>query len=118
MSSNHLKLYSDKTQFIWLGSRKQIKKIKFRSVPLGSDTVSFQSSINNLGVVFDDELFMKEHILRLCRTSFYQLRQLRVIRQSLTYETCIILVHAVRLPTVGDACSCKSYLSKEKVRPY
>jgi len=94
MTSNHLKLNSDKTQIIWLGSRQQIKKIKFTSVPLGSDTVSFQSSVNNLDVVFDNELSMGEHILRLCRTLFNQLRQLCVIRQSLTYETCIILVHA------------------------
>src|SRR6218665_2352617 len=37
---------------------------------------------------------MRDHMLRICRTSFYQLRQLRVIRGLLSIETCTALVHA------------------------
>src|SRR6218665_3177160 len=37
---------------------------------------------------------MRDHVLRICRTSFYQLRQLRVIRGSISTETCTALVHA------------------------
>src|SRR6218665_450697 len=37
---------------------------------------------------------MRDHVLRICRTSFYQLRQLRVIRGSLSTETFTALVHA------------------------
>ena len=33
-------------------------------------------------------------MLQICRTSVYQLRQLRVIRGSLSTETCTALVHA------------------------
>src|SRR6218665_4004598 len=37
---------------------------------------------------------MKGHVLRICHTSFYQLRQQQVIRGSLSSETCTALVHA------------------------
>jgi len=37
---------------------------------------------------------MRDHVLRICRTSFYQLRLLRVIRGSISTETCTALVHA------------------------
>src|SRR6218665_731795 len=37
---------------------------------------------------------MRDQVLHICRTSFYQLRQLRVIRGSLSIETCTALVHA------------------------
>src|SRR6218665_3918282 len=37
---------------------------------------------------------MRDHVLRICRTSFNQLRQLHVIRGSLSIETCTALVHA------------------------
>src|SRR6218665_873149 len=37
---------------------------------------------------------MTGHVLRICHTSFYQLRQLRVIRGSLSIETCTAVVHA------------------------
>ena len=95
MSSNRLKLNSDKTQLIWLGSRQQLLKVNPDSILLGDATVRFQSSVVNLGVVLDSNLSMRDHVSRLCRTSYYQLRQLRVIRRSLTTRACTQLVHAL-----------------------
>ena len=37
---------------------------------------------------------MKVHVQRICRTSFYQLRQLRSVRRSLSVNACTALVHA------------------------
>ena len=37
---------------------------------------------------------MTAHVRRICRTSFYQLRQLRTVRRSLSSEACTTLVHA------------------------
>ena len=94
MSSNRLKLNTDKTQFIWLGSRQQLIKVGVDSIHLGADVVHFQKSVVNLGVTIDSQLTMKAQIQRVCRTSFYQLRQLRTVRRSLSTEACIALVHA------------------------
>src|SRR6218665_2878225 len=80
MSSNRLKLNSEKTQFIWLGGRQQLNKVNINSINLLGSTVNFKSSVINLGVTIDGPLTIKDHVLRICRTSFYQLRQLRVIR--------------------------------------
>ena len=95
MSSNHLKLNSDKTQLIWLGNRQQLLKFNPDSILLDASTVRFQSSVVDLGVVLDSNLSMRDHVSRLCRTSYYQLRQLRVIRRSLTTRACTQLVHAL-----------------------
>ena len=95
MSSNRLKLNSDKTQLIWLGSRQQLLKVNSDSILLGASTVRFQSSVVDLGVVLDSNLSMRDHVSRLCRTSYYQLRQLRFIRRSLTTWACTQLVHAL-----------------------
>src|SRR6218665_2889413 len=56
--------------------------------------VNFKSSVINLGVTIDGPLTMKDHVQRICSTSFYQLRQLRVIRGSLSIETCTAFAHA------------------------
>ena len=87
MSSNRLKLNSDKTQFIWLGSRYQRQKVDITSIQLGISEVKFQSNVNDLGVIIDDLLSMKDHIQRICRSSYYQLRQLRTVRKSLSMES-------------------------------
>ena len=94
MSSNRLKLNSDKTQFIWLGSQQQLQKIEIESVALLGDTVVFQPTVNDLGVTIDGPLTMREHVQRICRASYYQLRQLRVVRNSLSTDVCVMLVHA------------------------
>ena len=94
MASNRLKLNADKTQFIWLGSRQQLLKVEIDSIQLGSGSVSLKSSVNNLGVIFDSQLSMRDHVRHVCRSCFYQLRQLRVVRRSLTFEASAQLAHA------------------------
>ena len=44
MSSNRLKLNSEKTQFIWLGSARQLQKVTVDSITLAGSTMSFQFS--------------------------------------------------------------------------
>ena len=94
MSSNRLKLNADKTQFIWLGSSFNLGKVNIQSVNLGAGTVLVQSNVNDLGVLIDSTLSMTDHVHRVCRTSFYQLRQIRAIRKSLTRAASEALVHA------------------------
>src|SRR6218665_426968 len=76
MSSNRLKLNLEKTQFMWFGGQQQLHKFNIDSINLLGSTVTFQSSVINLGVTIDGPLTMRDHVLRICRASFYQLRQL------------------------------------------
>ena len=56
--------------------------------------VSFSSTVSNLGVIIDSQLSMSDHVPSLCRACFFQLRQLRQVRSSLTSHTIKTLVHA------------------------
>ena len=90
MNSNRLKLNSDKTQVIWLGSRHEMIKVSIDSIHLGLCAVKFR----DLGVVIDSQLSMKDHVQKVCKTSYYHLRQLRSIRGSLSADSCSALVQA------------------------
>ena len=57
-------------------------------------TVTAQSTLCNLGIHLDGQLTMKVHVQRISRTSFYQLRQLRSVRRSLSVNACTALVQA------------------------
>ena len=94
MSSNRLKLNSEKTQFIWIGTSQQLNKVPVNAINIGSSSVPINTTVNNLGVIFDPQLAMKAHIKKVCGVSFYQLRQLRTVRKSLSMEGCKTLVHA------------------------
>ena len=52
-----------------------------------------RSIILELGTT-DNHLSMKEHVQRICQSSFHQLRQIRTVCTSLTRAACESLVHA------------------------
>ena len=63
---------------------QQLQKVTVESIDLAGSTLEFQSSVNDLGILIDSQLSMREHVQRVCRSSFYQLQQLCVIRSSRT----------------------------------
>jgi len=94
MASSRLKLKEDKTQVIWLGTRQQLNKVTTR-VLLPNATVQCSDVVNDLGVQLDSQLTMADHVPALSRSCFFQLRQLRSIKQSLLLEATTKLVHAI-----------------------
>ena len=86
MACNRLKLNEDKTQAIWLGPRRQLSKVTTHVLTLPNATVQFSGVVNDLGVLLDSQLTMADHVaaLTLRRSCFFQLRQLRSIKQSLS----------------------------------
>ena len=87
MSSHRLKMNPDKTQLLWIGTRPQ-PWTPCRSCPKSPTTKSHyqqdhsvsQQSCLNLGVLFDEQLSMADHVTAVCKSCFFQLRQLRLIR--------------------------------------
>jgi len=104
MASNCLKLNEDKTQVIWLGTRQQLSKLTENRLTLLNATVQFSTVVNNLGVLIDSQLSMSNHIAALSRSCFFHVRQLRLIRQSLTPEAMNTLVQDF-ITTRLDSCN-------------
>ena len=50
--------------------------------------------MRNLGFIIDQELNRKDHIIKLCQSCYYQLRQIRTVRNSLISSAIQTLVHA------------------------
>jgi hypothetical protein len=94
MSCNRLKMNTDKTQIIWLGSRQQLEKVSVSSFQLHSTVVPVSPTVVDLGVRIDEQLSMSAQVTHLTQSCFYQLRQLRAIRKFLTTDAACALVHA------------------------
>ena len=53
------------------------------------------TQVRSLGVILDNELTMTSHVSSVVFARFYQLRQIRCIRSSLTDTAATTLVHAL-----------------------
>ena len=95
MASNRLKLNCEKTEILWLRSRyQQLMPNSIPTVSVGISAVEPANGARNLGVHFDINLNMKQHINNVCRQCYFQLRQLRVIRKTLPQSVVKTLLHA------------------------
>jgi hypothetical protein len=115
MQSNRLKLNPDKTQFIWIGNRFQLPRIDYQLLSVKLTDVVFQRSVLDLGVALDQELTMSVHVGNVCRSGFYQIRQLRIIRRNLTFKTAATLVHAFVISRIDYCNAVLSGITKQQL---
>ena len=94
ISSNWLKINTDKMQFIWLGTHQQLAKINCATITLAGNVIKHSADVTVLGVVLDHEMTFATHIRRLAGRCFYQLHQLRSVRSALTLDVSKTVVHA------------------------
>ena len=82
MKSSKLKLNSDKTESISIGTKKQRHKLSnhFPVKLLGND-ITPSDSVRNLGVIFDTDFSFHKHVCNICKTCCYHIRDLRRIRR-------------------------------------
>ena len=93
-ADNRLRLNEDKTQVIWLGTQQQLNNFAVSDLDLPSAKVPVSSAVKNLGVTFDRCMTMADHVASLSRTCFFQLRQLRTVRSSLSLDAAKTLTQA------------------------
>ena len=85
MASNRLKLNPSKTDLIWLGSPRRLKHCPMEALSIAGVSINPSSHVRDLGVFVDG--YLEAHISHICQTCFYHLRQLRVVRRSLTSDS-------------------------------
>ena len=93
--SNRLSVNPSKTEYLLIGTPQQRAKISNSSIYFQNLALSPSHTARNLGVIFDDNLDFKSHISSICRSSFFQIRQLRQIRSSLDKNSAIILANSL-----------------------
>ena len=105
MSSNRLRLNVSKTEILWLGSSRRLARTALpSSIVIDNCSVPLADEVKCLGVTIDSALTFSKHVSSLVRTCYFQLRQLRSIRKSLTVDTCHALVRSLIISRL-DYCN-------------
>ena len=74
-----------------------------------STTIKVAESARDLDVILDTELTMSAHVTALCRSGFFQLRELHPFVRSLTTEAAKTLVQAfISYRSLHTEASCSS----------
>ena len=94
MKEDMLWLNKSKTEFILIGSRKQLAKVTINSIKVGDADIATVSSARNLGAWFNSYMGMATHISKTCSSAFYYLYNIRHIRKYLSKEHTEQLIHA------------------------
>ena len=94
MCVRKLMLNDDKTEFLIVGTRKQLTKVSIDGVRVGDYNISPSPSVRNLGTWFDSHLDMDVHITKTCSSAFYYLYNIRHIRKYLSRSSTETLIHA------------------------
>ena len=94
MLQNRLMLNDGKTELMIIGTPKQTSKINLNSVSIGDSVIEPSVSARNLGVQFDSNLNMREHITNVCKSAYYMIYNLRRIRKYLDKDITKDIVHA------------------------
>lgn len=109
LSANRLKMNPDKSQFIWFGTPQLVHSAVSRGlISTSCNGIDISDNVVDLGVTLDSNLTMRGQILKITQSSYYQLRQLRSIRRSLSLPVATGLVHAFVTSRV-DYCNSALY---------
>ena len=77
MASNRLMLNPSKSVFLWCSSPRQVLLLDQSAFVLQDGSVDVSSIVRNLSAFFDVTMSMNDHINRLVRSSYYQLRWIK-----------------------------------------
>ncbi len=117
MSTNFLKLNSDKTELLLIGNPKRLAKISNFQLTIGDSTVKPSTSARNLGVLFDDSLSFKAFTLKSASAAAFYIRSLAMIRDHLPRDLTSSLCASLVLSRLDYCNSLLTGLPKCTLRP-
>ena len=94
MQSNLLMLNDSKTEVVLLGTKQQLSKLSNLEISVGNVNIKPCTKVRNLGVIFDNNMTMEDHVNNICKTSYFYIRLLGKLRKFLDKATGAMITHA------------------------
>ena len=94
-SLNFLKLNSDKTEVLLVGTRSTLAKHNPFSMPINNSTVLLAPQVRSLGVTLEGTLIFEAHINNVTRSAYFHLHNINRLRPSLTPACTAIPVNTL-----------------------
>ena len=93
MTTNLLKLNSDKTELMVVAPKALLGKVGDLLLNIDGSIISPSPQVRNLGVVLDSTLSFQNHIKSVSKSAFFHLRNISRLRPSLSDSVAEKLIH-------------------------
>ena len=95
MHSDELKLNSNKTECLLIGTQQQLQKVSnINTLSVRDSQIAPFCEVRNLGTWFDSKMSILSHINKTCSSAFCYLYNMCRIRKYLSHSVTESLVHA------------------------
>ena len=108
LHSHQLKLNSDKTECLLIGTQQQLQKVSNSTSLVGDPQIAPSCEVQNVGTWFDSKMRMLSHINKTCSSTVYYLYIMCRIRKYLSRSVTESLVH-VFITSRTDYCNSVLY---------
>ena len=88
MNEVRLKLNESKTNFIYFGSKCQLKKCTFDKININIETIQRTDTVKCLGGHLDQNLNFRKHVITKCKAAMLNIWKIRLMRKFLTRDIC------------------------------
>jgi len=95
MASSRLRLNPSKTELIWLGASRYVQLCPTCPLLVAGALITPSAQVRDLGVTVDSEMSLAAHVNNTTSVCYYHIRQLRVLRRSLSTDATHSLVRAL-----------------------
>ena len=94
MNDNFLKLNEDKTEYMLIGSARQLSTFSAQKIMIGNSEIKCVNQVRNLGVLFDAGMTMKSQISNVVSSASFHIHNIWRIRKYLNQKATEQIVHS------------------------
>jgi hypothetical protein len=113
--TNGLLVNPGKSDSIFIGTTVQTRKVDSSGVEMRGSKIPLSDKIKSLGVVFDQRLTFENHVKAVCRTCYFHIKSLRVLRPSLDTGTVEIIGRSIIMSRLDYCNSLLAFTSKRNI---
>ena len=115
MTTNKLKLNTDKTELLVLNARHRPLPT-LNSIFAGTDLIIASEPARNIGVWFDNLVSVDKQVTSICKSASYHLHNIAKIRKFISFKNCETLIHAFVTSKLDYCNSLLSGLSQNQIQ--
>ena len=90
-----LKLNKDKTKLFVFSFGQHVSKTDNLPIEVGFSYINTSMSLRHIELISDNIIGMEKQVNYVCKSSYYQIRNIRLIHKYINYETCKTLIQAL-----------------------